>query len=219
MPKNKHKRIERIKHLPNVTFFDRNQFLSPLGHPWYQGLHENKPIVLELGCGKGEHTLDFAAADKDKLFVGVDNKSHRICVGAELAISKGLENIYFLQSRIEHINQFFINQTIHEIWLTFPDPHPKRQNIKFRLTSALFLDAYSKMLVPGGSVVLKTDSEHLYSYSKESVNKWGGKIIETSDDIHQLPDCLQYANHVCSAFEKTALSKSSSIKFLAFKLG
>ncbi len=218
MPKNKHKRIERVKYLPNVIFFDRNQSLPPLSYPWYQRAHENKKIVLELGCGKGEHTLEFAASDKDKLFVGVDNKSHRICVGAELAISKGLENVYFLRSRIEQITQFFIYQSIHEIWVTFPDPHPKRQNIKSRLTSALFLDDYAKILVPGGRVILKTDSDLLYAYSMESVKEWGGEIIEASGDIHQHSDGLQYANHVCSAFEKTALSKSSTIKFLAFKL-
>ena len=88
--------------------------------------------VLELGCGKGEHALAFAAESPDRLFIGVDGKSHRICVGAEKALEQGLPNLLFLHARIERLREFFMPHSISEIWLTFPDPYPKNQTIKFR---------------------------------------------------------------------------------------
>ena len=174
--------------------------------------------VLELGCGKGEHSLAFAAAHPNKLFVGIDSKSHRICVGAENAIAQGLDNILFLRAWIENIEAFFMKHSIHEIWLTFPDPHLKNREIKSRLSGPLFLDAYANLLIPGGCVFLKTDSEELYNYSQDSVEQWGGRVVAQTDNIHGDDDNPLYAGKVVSAFEKRARSKGKTIKYMAFQL-
>jgi tRNA (guanine-N7-)-methyltransferase len=217
MPKNKYNRRERVKHLPNVTLSVFGESQSPLSYPWYAERYEGMEKVLELGCGKGEHSLAFAAADPRKLCVGIDYKSHRMCVGAEKAVAEGLENIHFLRVRIERIRDFFVAHSIHEIWLTFPDPHPKKRTIKCRLSAPPFLDAYADLLVPGGSVYLKTDSYLLYNYTRESVERWGGRVVTASD----MPgtDCSPIdACDVVSAYERAARLRGSAIKYMAFKL-
>jgi tRNA (guanine-N7-)-methyltransferase len=174
--------------------------------------------VLELGCGKGEYSLAFAAADPRKLCVGLDNKSHRICVGAEKALTRGLDNVLFLRARIERIGDFFLENTIHEIWLTFPDPHPKHRAVKSRLSAAFFLDAYANLLVPGGTVYLKTDSDMFYDYTRESIQRWGGRELSYSDAVRDPDGGASVAREVVSAYEHAARSKGAAIKFMAFKL-
>jgi tRNA (guanine-N7-)-methyltransferase len=218
MAKNKLIKYERVKSLPNVIFSEFGETVSPLSYPWYEARHDGMTKVLELGCGKGEHSLAFALETPSKLCIGIDSKSHRICSGAEIAIGQGLENIYFLRAHIERIEEFFTAHSIDEIWLTFPDPHPKKRSIKSRLTSPSFLDAYSKLLVPGGTVFLKTDSGLLYDYTQQSVEQWGGKIVEKSDNMHDSRGITQSAGDVVSAFEKKALKKEITIKYLAFQL-
>lgn len=218
MAKNKRQRYERVKHLPNVTFSLFGQSGPPFSYPWHDDRYQGMERILELGCGKGEHSLAFAAADPRKLCVGVDSKSHRICVGAEKAIAQGLETVFFLRGRIERIREFFVRHSIHEIWLTFPDPHPKKRSIKCRLSSSPFLDTYAHVLMPGGTVHLKTDSDLLYNYTGESVNLWGGRVVAASDDIHRPGDNTPCARDIISTFEKTARSQGATIKYIAFTL-
>ncbi len=218
MGKTKLHKYERVKHLPNVTFTRFGESKLPGGYPWYAEGYRGMEKVLELGCGKGEHSLSFAAADSGRLYLGIDSKSHRICVGAEKAMVQGLENIMFLQARIERIRDFFIQQSIHEIWLTFPDPHLKNRAIKNRLSAPLFLDAYARLLVPGGRVHLKTDSEPLFNYTRESVQEWGGQVVGEAADIHGAEDNKSSVRYIISAFEKAAQAKGSTIKYLAFTL-
>ncbi|MFH2060847.1 MAG: tRNA (guanosine(46)-N7)-methyltransferase TrmB [Pseudomonadota bacterium] len=218
MAKNKLHKYERVKHLSNVTFSEFGKSQSPDSYPWYEKQYACMEKVLELGCGKGEHCLGFAAAHPGKLFVGIDSKSHRMCVGAEKAIAQGLDNIHFLRAWIEDIEAFFVKHSIHEIWLTFPDPLLKNREIKSRLSGPLFLDAYANLLIPGGCVFLKTDSEELYYYTQKSVEQWGGRVVAKTDNIHEDPDNPLYAGKVVSAFEKIALLKGNTIKFMAFQL-
>jgi tRNA (guanine-N7-)-methyltransferase len=218
MPKNKRHKYERVKHLPNVTFSVFGESPPPRSYPWYQGRFEGMQTVLELGCGKGEHSLAFAAADSRKLCVGVDCKSHRMCVGAEQAIAAGLDNVHFLRAWIERIGEFFVGHSIHEIWLPFPDPHPKHRSEKCRLSAASFLDVYATLLVPGGTVHLKTDSRQLFDYTRQSVDRWGGHVLTASENIHG--DCGRSigARDVASAYETAARSRGKTIKYLAFNL-
>jgi len=174
--------------------------------------------VIELGCGKGEHSLAFAAANIDTLCVGVDYKSHRLCVGAEKAIAKGLDNVYFLRARIENLESFFIKQSIDEIWLTFPDPHPKHRKSKFRLTAPPFLETYAKLLISGGNVNLKTDSDLLFDYTRKTVVRWGGHVVSVLDDLHETGEGTVGARDVVSAFELAARSQGATIKYMAFQL-
>ncbi|MCP3874899.1 MAG: tRNA (guanosine(46)-N7)-methyltransferase TrmB [Desulfobacteraceae bacterium] len=218
MPKSKRHKYERVKQLPNVTFSEFGISQSPYLYPWYDNRYESMEKVLELGCGKAEHSLAFAADNPGNLYVGIDSKSPRICVGAEKAMDKGLENIFFLRAHIERIEQFFIEHSIHQIWLTFPDPHPKNRSIKNRLSAPQFLDAYASLLIPGGTVFLKTDSELFYTYTQKSVELWGGRVIAKSDNIHEADDHPLYARNIVSAFEKAARLNGSPIKYLAFQL-
>jgi len=218
MAKNKLKKYERVKQLSNVTFSRFGTSLLPGAYPWYDDRCTGMKKVLELGCGRGEHSLGFAAADSSILCIGIDSKSHRICVGAEQAIARGLENVHFLRVRIERILEFFKNHSIHEIWLTFPDPHLKNRAVKNRLSGPLFLDIYSQVLVPGGSVHLKTDNDLLYTYTRQSVEKWGGQVISAVDDIHRTGDSTIGAGQIVSSFERKARLKNVAIKYLAFTL-
>jgi len=218
MPKNKLKKYARVRNLPNVTFAGFGVSPPPGSYPWDAERFTGVEKVLELGCGKGEHSLAFASANPHRLYVGVDCKSHRICVGAEKAMSQGLGNVMFLHVRIERLKEFFGEQSIHEIWLTFPDPYPKTQTIKFRLTDALFLQAYARLLVPGGIVHLKTDSDLLYGYTRKSVESWGGCIVNASDDMQATGSILPGAGDVVSAYEEAARARGETIKYMAFRL-
>jgi tRNA (guanine-N7-)-methyltransferase len=218
MPKNKRQKYQRVKSLPNVTVTERDSYPPSEVFPWYENRYDGMRRVLELGCGKGEHSLAFAAANSNTLFVGVDRKSHRICVGAETAIALGLENVQFLRARIEMIETFFTKQSIDEIWLTFPDPHPKLRTSHLRLSAPAFLDTYAQLLMPGGKVHLKTDSDLLFDYTCESVDRWGGRVVVASDNLHVLDNDRMGAREVVSAFEHAARSQGETIKYLAFEL-
>lgn len=218
MPKNKLKKYARVRQLPNVTFAGFGVSPPPGSYPWDSQGFTGMEKILELGCGKGEHVLAFAADNPGKLFIGVDNKSHRICVGAEKALEAGLANTLFLHARIERIRDFFFPNTINEIWLTFPDPYPKNQTIKFRLTARPFLDIYAHLLVPGGLVHLKTDSDMFFDFSLASVEARGGRILENVGSIHAHDAGKSGAPHVVSAYEKAARERGDTIKYMAFRL-
>ncbi|MGA6924853.1 MAG: tRNA (guanosine(46)-N7)-methyltransferase TrmB [Desulfosarcina sp.] len=218
MPKNKRQKYERVRHLPNVTVSEIGESRPPCIHLWYDPDLESMEIVLELGCGKGEHSLAFAAADPGRLYVGVDRKSHRLCVGAERALADGLKNVHFLRARVEDIQAFFVDRAIHEIWLTFPDPLPKQRTSKSRLSAAPFLDMYARLLVPGGTVHLKTDSDLLFTFTQDAVERWGGRVVFASGDIHAAGDGSLGAGEVASAYEHAARARGMAIRYMAFQL-
>ncbi len=216
MPKTKNRKYARVKDLPNVIIPD--PVLPTAPYPWSAPGYADNKIILELGCGKGEHSLGFAAAEPKNLCVGIDCKSHRLCTGGENGIAQNLENLFFLRAQIEEIRSFFPDHSIHEIWLTFPDPHPKQRSIKHRLSSAKFLEIYSYLLLPGGTVHLKTDSDLLYTYTRESVEYWGGKIKTSSSDLHCEGVTFTGARNIVSAFENKATARGETIKYLSFTL-
>ncbi len=140
------------------------------------------PLILELGCGKGEYTLELARRNPAKNYVGVDIKGARLWRGAKTATLEGLPNVAFLRTRIEFINAFFAPDEVSEIWLTFSDPQPKSENN--RLTSPVFLERYRKFLKPGGIVRLKTDSLFLHEYTKAVVEANGLKLLTCTKDLY-----------------------------------
>jgi len=218
MPRTKRHKYARVRQLPNVTFSVLGESRPPRSYPWYRDRYEGMRRVVELGCGKGEHSLAFAASDPKKLCVGIDSKSHRICVGAEKALDLGLENLQFLHTRIERIEAFFAAGTIHEIWLTFPDPHPKNREAKFRLTAPFFLDAYANLLKPGGTVYLKTDSCLFYDFTRKTVEQRGVRVLSPPKRVAGTDFDPPYTPGVVSAYEKAARSKGKGIRYMAFKL-
>ncbi|MBO5656516.1 MAG: tRNA (guanosine(46)-N7)-methyltransferase TrmB, partial [Rikenellaceae bacterium] len=159
------------------------------GHPlkgrWHEDFFKNSnPIVLELGCGRGEYTVALGQANPDKNFIGVDIKGARMWRGAKTATQENLVNIGFVRTRIEFINSFFAEGEVSEIWITFPDPQLKTRRAKKRLTSPIFLEYYSKMLVADGLIHLKTDSQHLYNYTNAVVDNYGLNRNVANNDIY-----------------------------------
>ena len=144
----------------------------PLKGRWHADFFRNdRPIVLELGCGKGEYTVALAADDPARNYIGVDIKGARMWRGAKTATEQGMDNVGFLRTRIEFITSFFAPGEVSELWITFPDPQLKTRRAKKRLTAPPFLACYAQLLAPGGWINLKTDSQHLYRYtSTRSLN-------------------------------------------------
>lgn len=151
-----------------------------------------QPIVLELGCGKGEYTIDLSRREPSLNYIGVDIKGARLWKGAKFATENKLPNVAFLRTRIEFIEAFFAPEEVSEIWLTFSDPQMKSENC--RLPSPLFLERYRKFLKKGGIVHLKTDSRFLYEYSKAVAEQNGLRILASTNDLYgtgrqDLSDC------------------------------
>lgn len=175
----------------------------------------DKPIVLELGCGKGEYTLGMAKEFPGKSFVGVDIKGARIWKGAKTALEEGVGNASFLRTRIEFIDSFFGKDEVDEIWITFPDPQLKKKRAKKRLSGSRFLESYRKFLKPGGIVHLKTDNAFLHHYTKVLLEYNELPILFASDDIYSssLPDpLLEIKTH----YEKSFLEENMKITYIKF---
>ena len=158
---------------------------------WKKEIFRNEnPVVLELGCGKGEYTNGLADMFPEKNYIGVDIKGARMWLGAKTANEKKLPNAAFLRTRIEFINSFFAEDEVDEIWITFPDPHPGKRNSNKRLTCPWFLNTYRNFLKNNGIVHLKTDNTELYNYTRNLVIKNQLEIIFETSDLYSenLPD-------------------------------
>ena len=185
---------------------------------WNKNYFQNdNPIILELGCGKGEYTVGLAAMMKDKNFIGVDIKGARMWRGAKTAIENKLSNVAFLRTQINLLCGFFEEEEISEIWITFPDPHPRKSRERKRLTSTRFLEIYSKMMISGGIIHLKTDNKELYEYSLEVVKEKGYKILFNSDNLYS----SRIEDHVVEIqtfYEKKFLELGTPICYLKFQI-
>ena len=164
---------------------------------------ESQPIVLELGCGKGEYTIDLSRRIPSRNYIGVDIKGARLWKGAKYAHENELDNVAFLRTRIEFITAFFAPSEISQIWLTFSDPQMKSENS--RLTSPLFLERYRKFLKPGGLIHLKTDSMFLHQYTKAVAQKNGLRILACTEDLYATP-----ANQLFSGLQPAQAPSSGS---------
>lgn len=181
------------------------------------------PLILELGCGKGEYTLELARRNPSKNYVGVDIKGARLWRGAKTATLEGLPNVAFLRTRIEFINAFFAPDEVSEIWLTFSDPQPKSENK--RLTSPVFLERYRKFLKPGGIVRLKTDSLFLHEYTKAVVEANGLQLLTCTKDLYgSCTPCAADAfiepevREVKTFYESMFLEQGVPITYMAFTI-
>ena len=153
------------------------------GHWHEQYFHNDNPIVLELGCGKGEYTVELAKLYPDMNFIGVDIKGARMWTGATQALKEGLKNVAFLRTNIEIIERFFAEDEVQEIWLTFSDPQMK--NPRKRLTSTYFMERYRKFLIDGGIIHLKTDSNFLFTYTTYMVEKNALPVLARTEDLYR----------------------------------
>lgn len=180
--------------------------------------HNDRPIVLELGCGKGEYTVALAERDPNRNFIGIDIKGARMWRGAKTATERQMRNVGFLRTRIEMIASFFAEGEVDEIWITFPDPQLKSRRAKKRLTSPLFLGQYAQMQVPGGRINLKTDSQHLYAYTQAVIERFGLPCDVANNDIYG----SGFADEILSvktAYEQMFLERKLPITYTRFSLG
>jgi len=175
------------------------------------------PVILELGCGKGEYTVGLARIYPRKNFIGVDLKGARIWKGAKKALEEGFPNVAFIRSRIEFINSFFGRDEVDEIWLTFPDPQLKRGRIKKRLTASGFLNSYRNFLKDGGRIHLKTDSAILYRYTMDLVEYNNLTLEYATKDVYG-----GHAENICHGiqtfYEKQFVAEDQPIHYLQFRL-
>ncbi|MBM3419762.1 MAG: tRNA (guanosine(46)-N7)-methyltransferase TrmB [Bacteroidetes bacterium] len=175
------------------------------------------PLVLELGCGKGEYTTGLAMMYPEKNFVGIDIKGARMWRGARTAHDHSLKNVGFLRTRIEFIRSFFGEGEVDELWITFPDPQMKRRREKKRLTSPIFLNSYRTFLAPGGIVHLKTDSKPLFDYTIKVIEHNSLKINFATDNLYE----SDYSGEILAIkthYEKLFLLKGFPITYIQFEV-
>ena len=186
----------------------------PLKGNWQSDFFRNgNPIVLELGCGKGEYTVGLGNLFPDKNFIGVDIKGARMWSGAKESRESGMTNIAFLRTNIELINHFFAPGEVAEIWLTFPDPQMKKATK--RLTSTRFMQLYRTILAPDGLVHLKTDSPFLYAYTAEMVKVNAFPVNANVSDLYNSGRTDEILS-IKTFYEQQWIARGMSIKYLQF---
>jgi tRNA (guanine-N7-)-methyltransferase len=184
--------------------------------------HNNNPIVLELGCGRGEYTVGLAQRDPNKNYIGIDIKGARMWAGAKQAELAGIKNVAFLRTNIEMISNFFSPDEIDEIWITFPDPQMKKATK--RLTSTYFMQRYRQLLRPDGIIHLKTDSPFLYTYTQAMVKENHYPILVDTDDLYSeesvrtLGDKANEARMLQTHYENHWLDRGLTIKYIVWQL-
>lgn len=220
--KNKLKRFKENETFANVVQPTREEVINDrfdLKGNWSEVFFNNdKPIVLELGCGKGEYSVHLARKHPDKNFIGVDIKGARFWRGAKTALEDGLGNVAFLRTQIELIDQCFGPQEVAEIWITFPDPQIKYKRTKHRLTNKDFLDRYRNILRPSGVVHLKTDSEFMHGYTLGLLHGLGEEVVYAHHDVYNSYGVPQDVTSVQTFYESGYLEQGKKITYVRFKL-
>lgn len=221
MIRHKLDKYAEIKNLPNVLECGGITY-DPLvlEASWNDiPFRSTKPLVLELGCGRGEYTISMAERLPQKNFIGIDIKGVRLWFGAKHALEQGLGNLMFIRMQIDHIDSFFPPKSVDEIWIPFPDPHTNHaiRNAKKRLTSPVFLNRYKNIIKDDGIFHLKTDHDKLYDYTLKILAETGAKVLFCSDDLYKSGLSGEVTN-IQTTFEKRYLKKNIPIKYIKFTL-
>lgn len=219
--KNKLKRFNENETFDNVFQPDRDDVqkgLIDLKGKWNSFFKNDHPIILELGCGKGEYTIGLAKENKDKNFIGIDIKGARFWRGAKTAKDENLTNVAFLRTQIELIDMLFAENEVAEIWITFPDPQIKYKRTKHRLTNQLFLDKYRFILNKDGVVNLKTDSEFMHGYTLGLLHGLDLEVIYANHDVYRNEGSPKEVLSIQTFYENQYLIKGKPITFIQFKV-
>jgi len=221
--KNKLKRFEENKKLPNVIQPKRQELLEnnfEIKGNWNKLFFKNKaPIILELGCGKGEYCIYLAKKYPQNNFIGIDIKGARFWRGAKTCIQEKINNVAFVRAQIELIDFIFKKQEVNEIWITFPDPQIKFKRTKHRLTNPFFLEKYKKILVPKGILHLKTDSQFLYGYTQGILQERKKSTIKYAhNDIYNNAYTPKEATEIQTFYEKKFILQNKPITYMQFEL-
>jgi tRNA (guanine-N7-)-methyltransferase len=210
-----HKKLIRFAELE--TFDNVLQFPKNIKGKWREFFKNEKPIVLELACGKGEYAVGLGTLDHQKNFIGIDIKGNRIWVGAKKALENKLHNVAFLRTQIDQVTEYFSPGEVSEIWITFPDPQLRKSKAKKRLTHPKFLRLYQQFLRPGGYIHLKTDSPDLYGFTKIVIRMYNCVLHKDHDDLYShgtIGEELKIKTH----YESLDIAQSKRIHYLCFSL-
>jgi tRNA (guanine-N7-)-methyltransferase len=215
--KNKLFRFKVVSERENVIQPGKDLFASIKGQWNSVYFKKQQPITLELACGRGEYSVALANLFPGRNYVGVDIKGDRIWKGSTLAVEQNLLNIGFLRTNILNIQSFFADGEVDEIWITFPDPRPKKRDIKRRLTNSKFLDLYKQVLRPGGYIRFKTDNTPLFEFSLEELQaRTDIDDLVYADDVYQSAlraECFD----IKTRYEEMFASQGEKIKYLRFR--
>ena len=219
MGKNKLQKFDDMASYPHVfqyPFAVLKEQGFPMRGKWGREFFKNdNPIVLELGCGKGEYAVGLARKYPDKNFIGVDIKGARMWTGAKASLEEGLTNVAFLRTSIELIDRFFAEGEVSEIWITFPDPQMKKVNK--RLTSTRFMELYLRMLKPGGVVHLKCDSNFLFTYTEEMVRANAFPVRFSTRDLYASDINDDVLLSIQTYYEQQWMERGIPIKYITFE--
>lgn len=220
--KNKIKRFKENETFFNVFQPTREEVISnqlPLKGKWRTDFFKNNnPIVLELGCGKGEYSVGLAERNPDKNFIGIDIKGARFWRGAKTAIENEIHNVAFLRTQIELIEYCFDVDEVDEIWITFPDPQIKYKRTKHRMTNAEFLKNYKKILKPNGLMHLKTDSEFMHGYTLGLLHGLGHEVLYANHNIYKNEGAPADVTSIQTFYESQYLEVNKPITYIQFRI-
>lgn len=217
--KNKLKRFRENETFANVMQPSREEVLSgfSMKGKWADFFKNDNPIILELGCGKGEYTIALAQKNPNFNYVGVDIKGARFWRGAKTALEENLTNVAFLRTQIELIDNCFAQNEVSQIWITFPDPQIKYKRMKHRLTNPDFLKMYQSLLNNEGFVHLKTDSEFLHGYTLGILQEGNHDIMYAHHDIYKNAHSPEEAVMTQTFYEKQYLETNKAITYIKFR--
>jgi tRNA (guanine-N7-)-methyltransferase len=218
--KNKLKRFKENETFSNVIQPTREEVLNNtlmLKGNWNRNFFKNQnPIVLELGCGKGEYSVNLATMFPEKNFLGIDIKGARFWRGAKTALAEKINNVGFLRTQIELVDCIFDENEVDEIWITFPDPQIKYKRTKHRMTNPDFLNKYKKILKPNGMVHLKTDSEYMHGYTLGLLQGLGLTIEYAHHDVYGTTNAPKEVTDIQTYYESQYLAINKKITYLRF---
>lgn len=219
--KNKLKRFKENETFSNVVQPTREEIFNDslkLKGNWKKDFFKNEnPLVLELGCGKGEYSVNLAKTFPDKNFLGIDIKGARFWRGAKTSLEENLANVGFLRTQIELIDLIFDENEVDEIWITFPDPQIKYKRTKHRLTNDEFLEKYKKIVKPDGLMHLKTDSEFMHGYTLGLLHGRGEEIEYAHHDVYGNEHSPKEVTQIQTFYESQYLEVNKKITYIRFK--
>lgn len=220
---------QKLRKFADINFF-ANVVQPELRHPvgnfhlrgkWGRDFFKNdRPIILEVGCGKGEYTVGLARAYPESNCIGIDIKGDRIWTGAKEALKEGIPNAAFLRMQAERLTYMFAEGEVSEIWISFPDPQTRESRRKKRLTSPQFLERYRQVIKPGGPIHLKTDSRMLFEYTLDIIRDGGHKLGFSTTDLYSEKGLEEpLIQQVRTYYENIFLEQGLPIHYLRFSLG
>ncbi|WP_394974721.1 tRNA (guanosine(46)-N7)-methyltransferase TrmB [uncultured Croceitalea sp.] len=218
--KNKLKRFAENETFSNVIQPTREEVVADFEFKgkWSSFFKNNNPIVLELGCGKGEYTVGLAKLNPNKNYIGIDIKGARFWRGAKTALEGGLSNVAFIRTQIELVDELFAEGEVSEIWITFPDPQIKYKRTKHRMTNEVFLKKYKKVLKPNGLMHLKTDSEFMHGYTLGLLHGLKHEIVYANHDVYKNEGSPGEVLKIQTFYENQYLEKGKPITYIQFRM-